>query len=67
MPVTVRFPDGSVREMPSERVEVSSGTPGRAAIVIERPLPSKDWRFVASADGWLAQPPRRRNQNGEQK
>ena len=57
MPIEVRFPDGSVREVPSERAEIINSKKDGPSTFIHRPLPSKEWRFVATARGWVAQRP----------
>ncbi len=55
MPVDVKFPDGSIRSVPSHKVEVKSKAIGGApSTFIETPDPHLAWRFKAHVGGWRA-------------
>ncbi|MFY9351267.1 hypothetical protein [Sphingobium sp.] len=55
MTISVTFPDGSIRDVPSVLRRLS-GANGRSAFRNE-PLDCSDrWRFVAGAAGWIARP-----------
>ncbi|MDO7835986.1 hypothetical protein Q4610_13115 [Sphingobium sp. HBC34] len=55
--IPVRFPDGSLRDLPSELCPVDAETNGGASRFHHRPIGvDAQWRFVESKGGWLARP-----------
>ena len=57
MPVNVRFPDGTVRSVPSQPKLLKSKTiGGNHDRIIDEPAYDPDWRYVAVIGGWLARP-----------
>ena len=56
MPVKVKFPDGTEREVPSSLRAVATGT---SSTLAEVPNENPDWRFIPVAGGWIAAPKHR--------
>ena len=56
MPVKVKFPDGSEREVPSTLRAVSTGN---SSSLTEVPNDCAEWRYMPAAGGWIATPKRR--------
>ncbi len=59
MPVTVTFPDGSKREVPSRGVAIPSreiGMSRRPPTIIQKPLDDPEWEFEAVLGGYRARP-----------
>lgn len=60
MPVKVRFPDGTEREVPSRtRIEQSREIGGPHSHTFhDEPIFDPDWKFVPVIGGWIARPRR---------
>lgn len=59
MTVKVKFPDDTVREMPSRSVRLESREVSRhrgPPTFIEEPLYDPEWSFEAVIGGWIANP-----------
>lgn len=56
MPVKVKFPDGTEREVPSSFRAVATGSGSSLA---EVPNECPEWRYIPMAGGWIAAPKRR--------
>ena len=53
MPVKVKFPDGEIREMPSQLRALARGS---GTELVEVPIEHPEWRFFPVAGGWQAIP-----------
>ncbi len=58
MPVTVEFPGGDLRPVPSRKRQVTGRRSDRAPdVFVEQPLPDPFWQFECDAAGkWTAKP-----------